>query len=185
MQLEVEQKYPVANHDEVQAKLLELGCQLHAPLRQVDLYFAHPARDFAQTDEALRLRRTNDDARITYKGPKLDAMTKTRREIELPLAGENAYERHRELLTVLGFREVREVRKLRTPGELPWEGTKIEVALDDVDELGTFIELERLAGPDELEHAKQRIAALAARLGLQNPERRGYLDLLLRKQAAR
>src|SRR5687768_1938645 len=113
MQLEVEQKYPVANHEQVRAQLAGLGCVFRAPLEQADLYFAHPARNFAQTDEALRLRRcvtegsvaegSRDEACITYKGPKLDPTTKTRREIELPITGKDGYERYRELLEVLGF----------------------------------------------------------------------------------
>ena len=44
-----------------------------------------PCRDFAQTDEALRIRTVGDTSFVTYKGPKLDATTKTRRELELPL----------------------------------------------------------------------------------------------------
>jgi adenylate cyclase class 2 len=181
MQLEVEQKYPVADHAQLRAQLTALGCQFHLPLQQADLYFAHPARDFAQTDEALRLRRSGDDVCITYKGPKLDPTTKTRREIELPIAGDDGYERYRELLEVLGFKAVMEVRKSRTPGMVAWEGVEIEVALDDVADLGTFIELELLASPNDLEAAKGHLASLAQRLGLESPERQGYLDLLFRK----
>ena len=39
------------------SRLEELGGEYQAELRQVDSYFAHPARDFAVTDEALRIRR--------------------------------------------------------------------------------------------------------------------------------
>ena len=71
--------------------MIELGATIEPPVVQVDQYFAHPARDFAQTDEALRLRRVGKQNFITYKGSKIDATTKTRREIELPLApGEEA-----------------------------------------------------------------------------------------------
>ena len=194
MQLEVEQKYPVTSPAQLQARLTALGCVFSAPIKQTDLYFAHPARDFKQTDEALRLRRcvtgiikghgviegSGEQACITYKGPKLDATTKTRREIELPIAG--SYEQYRQLLEVLGFRPVREVHKTRTPGDLRWEGSDLEVALDDVQGLGTFIELESLCNSEEMEGAKQHLASLAAHLGLVHSERRGYLDLLLLKE---
>ena len=182
MQLEVEQKFPISDQARLCEQLLSLGCQFHAPLEQADLYFAHPARNFAQTDEALRLRKSGDEACITYKGPKLDATTKTRRELELPISGEQGFERYRELLEALGFRSVMEVRKTRTPGTLRWEDVEIEVALDDVVGLGTFIELELLSSPDDLETAKEKLASLASRLRLQSPQRRGYLDLLLEKQ---
>jgi adenylate cyclase class 2 len=188
MQLEVEQKYPVPDHTQLRAQLAALGCAFQAPIEQADLYFQHPARNFKQTDEALRLRRSvtigsGPDACITYKGPKLDATTKTRREIELPIAGDDGYERHRELLEALGFRAVLEVRKTRTPGTLEWEGTQVEIALDDVAGLGTFIELELLSSPAGLAAAKERLASLAARLVLKDSERRGYIDLLETRRA--
>jgi len=181
MQLEVEQKYPVTDRAQLQTQLAALGCVFHAPIEQADLYFAHPARNFKQTDEALRLRRSGDDVCITYKGPKLDPTTKTRREIELPIAGAEGYNGYRELLEVLGFAAVMEVRKTRKPGTLHWEGTEIEVALDNVAGLGSFVELEILSPAEQLDAAKQCLASLAARLGLSQSERRGYLDLLLSK----
>jgi adenylate cyclase, class 2 len=183
MQLEVEQKYPAPDHEKLRAQLTALGCLFQEPVEQADLYFAHPARNFKQTDEALRLRRSGNQVCITYKGPKLDSTTKTRREIELPIAGEHGYERNRELLEVLGFCAVMEVRKTRTPGVIQWQGADIEIALDSVAGLGAFIELEILSPAEELDAAKQRLASLVARLGLSQSERRGYLDLLLSKPA--
>ena len=183
VQLEVEQKYPIVDHRQLRTQLSALGCVFQTPLEQADLYFQHPARNFKQTDEALRLRRSGADVCITYKGPKLDATTKTRREIELPIAGEHGYERYRELLEVLGFRAVMEVRKTRIPGTIEWEGIQIEVSLDDVAGLGTFIELEVLSSPEGLAAAKERLASLAAKLGLEASERRGYIDLLESRQA--
>ena len=86
MHIEVEQKFRATHSAELLARLERMGAVFAEPVVQVDLYFAHPARDFAQTDEALRIRRVGERNFVTYKGPKLDAMTKTRRELELPLA---------------------------------------------------------------------------------------------------
>lgn len=83
---EVEQKYPVADVAELEGRLGDAGALWHGVVEQVDRYFGHPSRDFAVTDEALRLRSTADGVVITWKGPRLDAAAKTRREIELPLA---------------------------------------------------------------------------------------------------
>lgn len=182
MKLEVEQKYAVADHEQIAAKLSALGCQFREPLQQADLYFAHPARDFAQTDEALRLRRSGDETCITYKGPKLDPTTKTRHEIELPIEGERGFEQYRQLLEVLGFRTVFEVLKVRIPGTIAWDNAEIEIALDEVAGLGSYIELELLSEPEGLTTAQEKLASLAARLGLEKAERRGYLDLLFQKQ---
>ena len=62
-------------------------------------------RDFAQTDEALRIRQVSGANQITYKGPKIDEATKTRREIEIPLApGTDLVTKYQELLEAIGFR---------------------------------------------------------------------------------
>jgi len=180
MRYEVEQKFRVANPAELEGRLVELGADFDPPVWQVDGYYAHPARDFATTDEALRIRRVGDANFVTYKGPKLDQFTKTRREIEVPLAeGEQPAADFGNLLVALGFRLVAEVYKQRRLAELPWQGLSVEVALDQVERLGHFVELEVRADDGDLEAARQNIASLAARLGLLQGERRSYLELLL------
>ena len=57
MAIEVEQKFRIADVPAMERQLRALGATLGATELQVDCYFAHPQRDFAQTDEALRLRR--------------------------------------------------------------------------------------------------------------------------------
>jgi len=180
MRYEVEQKFRVANPADLEGRLVELGADFGPPEWQVDCYYAHPTRDFAATDEALRIRRVGDANFVTYKGPKLDQVTKTRREIEVPLDfGEQPAADFGNLLVALGFRLVAEVYKQRRRAELPWQGQAVDVALDQVERLGHFIELELQADDDGLEWAKQNIASLAVRLGLAHSERRSYLELLL------
>ena len=82
---EVECKYPVDDLPRVEIALARMGAKIGAPVRQTDKYFAHPSRDFAATDEALRIRVSGEENYITYKGPKVDATTKTRREIDFLL----------------------------------------------------------------------------------------------------
>ena len=52
---EVEQQYPVADVAALEARLADAGAGWHGVVEQVDRYFGHPSRDFADTDEALRL----------------------------------------------------------------------------------------------------------------------------------
>lgn len=180
MPIEVEHKYRVADHAALQRQLIALGAAVGAPVIQVDTYFAHPARDFAVTDEALRIRCVGDKSFITYKGAKLDSRTKTRREIELPLATEAAgAAAFTELLAALGFRRVREVRKERCSAEIDWQGQRVEIALDHVAGLGDFVELELIVEEPAVPAAQTALAALAQRLQLTDGERRSYLELLL------
>jgi adenylate cyclase, class 2 len=177
--LEIEQKFPLADVAALWERLAAEGVVFGPPVRQVDTYFAHPARDFRQTDEAFRLRQVGDDNRLTYKGPKLDSTTKTRREIEVPLApGTVQAADYQSLLHALGFTVGGLVRKTRRTARVDVDGFSIEVAWDEVDRLGVFVELEIRADDEALPRAKEALAALARRWRLTASERRSYLELL-------
>ncbi len=184
MPYEVEQKYRVADPEQIRQKFSKLGGIEAGTVLQVDTYYAHPTRDFAATDEALRIRRVGDQNFITYKGPKLDATTKTRREIEFDFAaGDSGAKSCDQLLQALGFKQVSEVSKSRQISHLERGLHKIELAADNVQNVGTFVELEIAVDQEsELDEARTALATLAAELGLTNVERRGYLELLLQKQ---
>jgi adenylate cyclase class 2 len=183
MQYEVEQKFPVADMPRFEDRLAAMGGAASSPRLEVDQYYAHPARDFAATDEALRIRQVGTSAYITYKGPKIDATTKTRRELELPLET-RGLAGWAELLDALGFRPVAVVRKQRRKAQVSWQGRHVEVSLDDVEGVGQYVELELMAPSDGVEAARRCLADLAAQLGLAASERRSYLELLLIHRAA-
>ena len=180
MHWEVEQKFHLAGKNQVKDQLLALGAEFQKPIHQIDHYFSHPCRDFAQTDEALRLRQVGTECVITYKGPKIDPHTKTRRELELPLpGGPRTIDQFTELLKALGFFPVAAVKKQRDPATLSWKDFTVECALDEVENAGSFVELEISADDDSLELARESLADLAGRLQLVQPERRSYLELVL------
>jgi len=182
MLYEVEQKYPLDDFHWLQQRLQAMGASVGPPVEQIDRYFSHPARDFAVTDEALRIRSIGSESRITYKGPKIDQTTKTRREIELPLPpGPSTAADYEELLTALGFRPVATVRKVRHETTIDWRGHALEIALDEVDSLGYFAELEIVTNEQGLDAARAALAEVAEQLRLTTIERRGYLQLLREK----
>ncbi|MGB8853415.1 MAG: class IV adenylate cyclase [Pirellulales bacterium] len=186
---EVELKFHVADAAALERRLGAIAARFASALDQVDRYFAHPCRDFAATDEALRLRRVGEDVAITWKGPRIGAGAKTREELELGLAtgatagraagGAATIDRWTQLLEALGFRQVREVVKRRRLASVAWDGVEIEIALDAVAGLGDFVELELLTEPEGIPQAVARLESLAATLGCTTPERRSYLELLL------
>ncbi len=181
MSYEVELKFLVPDLPAFSKKLIDLAVSISPAHEEIDLYFAHPARDFAQTDEALRLRRKGDANCITYKGPKIDATTKTRREIELPLGpGAESLASWTALLKAVGFRPVAEVRKSRRKAAVPWQGRQVEASLDDVGGVGTFVEFELVVEESAVEAARACIQSLAQSFGLTHGERRSYLELLLK-----
>jgi adenylate cyclase class 2 len=202
MSYEVELKYRLDDHDQVQRRLLERGASIGETIVQEDVYLNHPVRDFAQTNEAFRLRRAIADPisgtsgcasdrdrgrresaqenRITYKGPRLSGPAKTRKEIEIPLTGgAEVFAQVSRLFEQLGFQTIGTVRKLRIPFSLGVRGRHFEIALDQVDGLGSFVEIETQADTEiELPAAQASVIALADEFGLTEPEPRSYLRMV-------
>ena len=184
--LEVEVKYAGADFAALERRLREWGAREDPPRSDADHYFNAPDRDFAVTDEALRLRRIGDRNFVTYKGPKRDAQTKTRTEIEVPFApGGQAAEDFARLLVQLRYRPVAVVRKARRLFHLRRGDFALEVTLDDVEEVGRFAELEIQAPEEQLDAARNVLLQTAAELGLSANERRSYLELLLAARGGR
>ena len=186
---EVEMKFPVADAAAIESRLRAAGATRRENVSQLDRYFNHPCRDFALTDEAVRLRHVGERVELTYKGPRVDAVTKTRREHSLPLAATDAIggpratvEAWTEVLAALGFRVVAEVAKERTVLSLERESLTVEIAIDSVAGLGTYVELEVLAEESGLAAAQGCLRGLACELGLEISERRSYLELLLARR---
>jgi adenylate cyclase class 2 len=178
--LEVEVKYPAADFAAIERQLSAWDAHEDSPRNDEDHYFNAPDRDFAVTDEALRLRRIGERNFVTYKGPKRDAQTKTRTEIEVPVApGDTAAADFTQLLTALGYRPVAVVRKRRRLFHLQRGGFEVEATLDDVEGVGHYAELEILAPEDQLDAARAVLLQTASELGLSGSERRSYLELLL------
>ena len=107
--VEVEMKFPIRDFAAVASRLAKANARQISTRQDIDQYFNAPDRDFARTDEALRIRGIGSANFVTYKGPKQDAQTKTRTEIEVPLAeGVATAEAFARLLAHLGYRPVGE-----------------------------------------------------------------------------
>jgi len=181
--LEVEVRYRTADRGGVIARLVGWGATLAQDRTDVDLYFNAPGRDLKASDEAFRLRRIGVENRLTYKGPRLDAETRTRTEIEIPLAeGDEVAADAGRMLVALGFRPVVTVRKQRQVYRFARGGFAMEACFDDVELVGPFVELEILAPEDQYEPAKSVLLQAAADLGLTEKETRSYLGMVLEAQ---
>ena len=180
---EVEVKYRVDDPSSLAARLGGILGGAGAAVEQYDVYLAHPCRDFARTGEAFRIRRSGSEVLLTYKGPKHPGPTKTREEIEVGLAGGvAAIEATRALVDRLGFREVAAVAKRRRTVPIEREGRSLTLAIDEVDGIGHFVEVEGLAGSAvELEATQSAVLGLAAELGLDRVEPRSYLRMQLER----
>jgi len=168
-----------ADHEAVRERLNDLDAHALGTVTQEDFYYDAPHRDFAETDEALRIRRESDDDEavevVTYKGPLVEAESKTRKEHETVVGNGETVD---ELLSALGFESAARVHKQRDRYEL--DG--YVVSLDTVTGLGEFVEVETEVD-DEVDVESARVGAydILRELGLDPDEqiRTSYLGLLL------
>ena len=86
----------------------------------------------------------------------------------------------KQFLQTLGFIYVHSVVKQRRKGRLVFQNQTVEVALDEVEGLGLFIEFEIVTGEEELKAATDLLVRLSESLSLGDGITVGYLDLLLR-----
>ena len=154
-------------------KIVGLGAVLLGTENHHDLYFNSPLRDFKVSDEALRIRIKEDGGHLTYKGPKLDRKTKSRKELTVKIDSPQEMEA---ILSSLGFFLSAEVCKCRTK----YSYGDVIIALDEVEGLGSFLELEARGEADWGVQAK-KVLDLLKILDLGESIRSSYLELLAEK----
>ncbi len=171
--IEYELKARVDDLAPVRDALAAHGARRDGERAEHDVYYNHPARDFAVTDEALRVRYTEGRAVMTYKGAKLAGTgLKAREELNLTVEDGAVLET---VLVRLGFRPVAAVNKRR---EL-WTLAGASIALDEVESLGTFAEVE-IIGEEGDDTVEERVHAIAGSLGITGkPITASYLELVL------
>jgi adenylate cyclase class 2 len=169
--LEIETKFKSPGNDKVEKALARLGAKSIGEHGMEDIYFSHVAKDFGKSDEALRLRKTENGFELTYKGPRLAVEgSKAREEVSVNVGDALAAQR---LLERLGFKEYLVIRKTRKSFMLG----ELRVDLDDVDGLGEYVEIEVLTeSPEQSDKAKE---IAEKELGLDKLERRTYLEMIL------
>lgn len=177
--IEVEVKAHVTDFNDVKKELEKIGAKKVKIEHQVDTYFNNPSyRDFEKSDEALRIRNTtinNDESQIilTYKGPKLDEVSKTRKEIEVSVEDSKNTGL---ILENLGFKPAANVEKDRTT----YSFKKFIITLDKVHKVGNFVEIEKdMIEGENFKEALDKIFAIYKKLGIEEGfERRSYLELM-------
>jgi adenylate cyclase class 2 len=187
---EVETKFGVTEAQVQKAikRLMNRGGTKTQSVTQEDIYYDHPMRAFAETDEALRIRyqlpeteeKRNDTPviELTYKGPKVDEKSKTRLELSVNI---DSRERSEAILLALGFKRVRTVRKEREYYRLG----EIHFSVDRVEGLGLFIELEtEVRQESRIEEKRNLLLELAENLGLDMDKstRLSYLEMLISQE---
>lgn len=158
---------------DVRDRLAALGAAEVGAETQRDTYYDHPNRSFADTDEALRIRRTAAEAVLTYKGPRVEDASKTREEVETTVDDGDVMAA---MLEHLDFEESATVEKEREC----YEHDDYTVTLDRVVGAGEFVEVETEGGEDEIDVLREGAYDVLEELGLDPSTqiRTSYLELV-------
>lgn len=175
--LEIEIKVKVHSLVPIRELILKKGGILSESLTEHDTYYNAPHRDFGFTDEALRIRQTEEKITLTYKGPKETILgSKVREEYNLDIPSAEIFD---QIIKRLGFKPVAEVIKKRE--YYPYQD--FSIALDLVCGLGEYVEIELITNGDAKE-AASRIDKLAKEMNVVGERiTTSYLELILSTQS--
>ena len=180
--IEVEIKVEVKNRSEIEDKLLDLGFLKSEKIKETDLYFDTLEDSIRNNDNALRLRSSENLTTkenqhfITFKGPKLDQISMTRQELETKIEDAGVI---KELFSSLGYVKMYSVIKTRQYFTME----SMNACIDEVNDLGEFLELEMVVSEEERESALVNIIAFLGKIGYGKEEiiRTSYLSMLQKR----
>lgn len=171
---EVEVKARVVDFTPIIQKLEDLGCTISKPVTQEDHIYIHNSLTFDNFPKhgiVLRVRRQGQKAFFTLKQSQSNELDSLEHEtiIEKP-------EEIEHILKLLDYKKTLDVTKKRRKTHFK----DMEICLDDVKGLGTFIEVERLTN-DDSEKVQDELFAFLKTLGIREEDRftQGYDSLII------
>ncbi len=170
---EIEIKLKVNNFEKLEKNLLEKGCFLSDPIIQHDVVYSlnNSTKEFesaGEKDVIIRLRYLKDKTVLTLKKQCSRELDNLEYETEV-----KEPDQMHKVLFILGWKPIVEVKKIRRKGKLG----EYEICLDQVEKLGDFVELEKLAADDvSPEEIREDLFKELETLGISrdNEETRGY-----------
>ena len=184
MNIEVEIKVKVENLEKIKGKVSKIG-KLVKAIKQIDEYFVPCHRDFfakkPHPDEWLRIRTNPDKIIFEYD-----------RSINIKEDGEQDYAEEyeteifdvEEFKKILGFLDFKKVVTIEKNREY-WICGDVEVALDEIKWLGSFVEAEAKGNFKNVKEAKRVCIDFLENLGIKDVKntqiKKGYPMLFLEK----
>lgn len=180
--MEIEVKAILEDGESVKEKLVALGCVFSDPKTQDDMVWVKNTGSmdtFLSNKVFLRIRVQNGE-KIILTAKKSKVMTGDRslvkREHEVVV---DSADEARGILDMLGFKEA--VRTIKTRRTTHYKD--FEICIDYVENLGSFIELEKIGTEEEAEKIQQEMIEFLASVGVPTSNRmmKGYDILMLEK----
>ncbi|MBN1969289.1 MAG: class IV adenylate cyclase [Candidatus Delongbacteria bacterium] len=180
--LEIEKKYYIkdGNIESLKKALMSAGAKYIGDSKQTDIYFNVPGRDSFISKECLRIRESETKKEITYKAPTKNSDINNgffaKEEVNLAIQD---IEKAKILLLDIGCTVMAEVKKERKRFRLD----KFKIFIDNVPNVGLFIEIEIMDFSNNVESGISEIDALMNTLNIGDciVENKPYRDLVMEK----
>ena len=173
---EIEIKVKVDNLATIESKLRKLGYTISAPVSQKDTIFSSPGYTSKTNNVFMRIRKQSGKTIFNLKKQITGELDNLEYETEISNSGAM-----HKILLVLGFQPMVQVIKTRKTCKYK----DYEICLDNVEELGCFVEIEKLAENNVDPHKVQKelIRELESLgLAIKNIETRGYDTQILSRK---
>ncbi|MFH1506613.1 MAG: class IV adenylate cyclase [archaeon] len=172
--MEVEARVKVESLEDIKKKLVDMGAEFFEPKKQNDAVFKRKdliSKVAKPGDFILRIRQSTKNI-LTFKALTDRAGVWIEHETEIKDS-----EQLRSILEKTGFIEQVSMHKTRIPGTLG----DFELCLDDIEELGTYIEI--ALDSEDGNDAKEKIIGLLNKLGFAEKDivHKGYVAMLFER----
>lgn len=176
---EIEVKAKIKDFDNLRAKLAEIKCDLIGHFTQEDIIFLPEGVEFPDIKKGMavvRVRNSNGIITLTLK-KRITAeneLIKLEKEIVV-----NDKQAAIDIVEHMGYHEVVRVNKERVEGK--YDG--MTICIDDVEQLGHFIEVEQLSEDDNDAEIQESLFDFLQSLGVSKEDRiiKGYDTLMHEK----
>lgn len=170
--MEIEIKAKVGDLGEIRKKLLDLGVVFTNSEQQDDSFFKPNGRemeDQAPGSSIVRIRRGKNSSFLNMKEMTPESGVWKEHETEITNPDET-----RRIIEKMGYSHIFDINKTREKGSIGC----INVCLDNIKQLGKYIELEILG--DNVDEAKQKILELLNKIAINESqiEQRGYARII-------
>ncbi len=175
---EIEVKAYLKDTHKVLQKLTELDCVLSEPIRQIDTVYTKVIgniEEYLTNDHFLRIREKSDGKFIfTVKKP-LSKIVLTKAEHETEIKDAKELE---QALFLMGYRLSNKVIKVRRTTHYE----DFEICIDEVEELGSFIEVEKISDKN-VDAVRRELNEFLSSLGVEDGDQvhKGYDIMMIEK----
>ena len=155
--IETEKKYFCANSEELISKINSLDFKLVSNSNESDEYFTDINSNYIKNRTCLRIRKTLDNMQVTFKGKSKDFSNSFCKLESNYNVSKDSYNDFINLFSNLGFYSYTIVNKNRYTYRTTDKKYTYSIMVDNIDELGGFVEFELVCEEDTYDEADLRI----------------------------